>query len=271
MSCISSLGFIGGGKYAQYVARALLSAGTVKANQVAASSRTQKDLNQFRAMGCTVTNDNKLIMKESNFVFLATPASALPNVFKDISPAVTKNHLLTSIAAGVTLDYMQNSLPEQSKVVRMMLNSAVQIGEGVTTVTFGKFTRDEDRTLVHQLMSSVGYCHTVEERLMDLITALTGGGPAYVYLALDALADGAVREGLTREEAVRLVAHTASGAAKMVLKSQKHLAELKDGVCTAGGSTIAGINALEECGVRGALMKAVHVAIERAKELRTDV
>ena len=98
---------------------------------------------------------------------------------------------------------------------------------------------------------------------MDLITALAGGGPAYVYLALDALADGAVRGGLTRQEAVQLVAHTAAGAAKMALKSEKHLAELKDSVCTAGGSTIAAINALEECGVRGGLMKAVHAATER--------
>ena len=184
---------------------------------------------------------------------------------------MTKNHLLASIAAGVTLDYLLTSLPDQTRVVRMMLNSEVQIGEGVTTVSLGIIARDEDHTLVHQLMSAVGYCNEVEERLMDLITALTGDGPAYVYLALDALADGAVRGGLTRTEAVKLVAHTATGAAKMVLKSEKHLGELKDGVCTVGGSTIASINALEECGVRGALMKAVHAATERTRELQTDI
>ena len=271
MSLISPLGFIGAGKVAQYIAKALLSAGTVKANQVIASSRTQDDLNQFRNMACAVTDDNQLVLKECNYVFLATPTSALSNVFKDISPVVTSNHLLMSIAAGVTLNYMQNSLPGHTKVVRMMLNSAVQICEGVTTVSYGKFTCDEDRKVVHQLMSKVGYCHTVDERLMDLITALTGGGPAYVYLVLDALADGAVRGGLTREEAVRLVAHTASGAAQLALKSQKHLGELKDSVCTAGGSTIEGINALEERGVRAALMRAVDAATVRAKELRTDV
>lgn len=124
-----------------------------------------------------------------------------------------------SITAGVTLNYMQNSLPGQTKVVRMMLNSAVQICEGVTTVSYGKYTCDEDRKVVHQLMSRVGYCHTVDERFMDLITAPTCGGPAYVYFVLDALADRAVRGGLTREEAVRLVAHTASRAAQLALKS----------------------------------------------------
>lgn len=113
MSLIPSIGFIGGGKVAQNIAKAFLSAGIIKASQVVASCRSDVDLNQFRSMGCTVTDDNKLLMKECNFVFLATQASVLPVVFKDISPAVTTNHLLASIAAGVSLDYLQNSLPGQ--------------------------------------------------------------------------------------------------------------------------------------------------------------
>lgn len=267
MSLIPSLGFIGGGKAAQVLAKGFLSAGVIKANEIFASAPSERDLNQFRTMGCNVGNDNKWVMKESNFVFLAIKAKVFPDVFKEISPVATRNHLLASIAAGVTLDYMQNSLPGRSRIVRMMLNTPVQFREGVTALTFGKFAREEDYTLVHQLMSSVGYSFDVDEELMDVMTALTGGGPAYLYMAIEALADGAVRAGLNRQEAMKLAAKTCAGAAKMVLESGQHPGELKDAVCSAGGSTIAGINALEESGFRGALMKAVHAATERAKEL----
>lgn len=267
MSLISRLGFIGGGKAAQVLAKGFLSAGVVKANEIYASAPSERDLNQFQAMGCNVTNDNKLVMKESNLIFLAIKAKVFPEVFKEISPVVTRNHLVASIAAGVTLDYMQKSLPGRSRTARMMLNTPVQFREGVTAVTFGKFASEEDYTLIHQLMSSVGYCFDVDEELMDVMTALTGGGPAYVYLAIEALADGAVRVGLNRQEAMKLAAKTAAGAARMVLESGQHPGELKDAVCSAGGSTIAGIQALEESGFRGSLIKAVCAATERAKAL----
>ena len=235
-----------------------------------ASAPSERDLKQFQLMGCNVTNDNKTVMKESNLIFLAIKAKVFPEVLKEISPVLTRNHLVASIAAGVTLDFMQRSLPGRSRSVRLMLNTPVQFREGVTAVTFGKFATDEDYALMHQLMSSVGYCFDVDEELMDVMTALTGGGPAYVYLAIEALADGAVRVGLNRQEAMKLAAKTAAGAARMVLESGQHPGELKDAVCSAGGSTIAGIQALEESGFRGSLIKAVYEATKRAKELGTN-
>jgi len=271
MSLIPSLGFIGAGKIAKIIANGLLSAGIIKPNQIFASSVAETDLEHFRDMGCNTTIDNKLVVKESNFVFLATQGNVYPEVFKEIYPVVTRDHLLASIAAGITLDQLQGSLPDKTRVVRMMLNSAVQLSEGVTATAYGKFSQDEgSRAVVHGLMSSLGHCVDVNEDLMELMTALTGGGPAYMYVVIDALADGAVRAGLNRQDAVKLVAQTAAGAAKMVLRSGKHLGELKDSVCTAGGSTIAGINALEEGGLRGALMRAVNDATERAKEIQSN-
>ena len=267
MSLIPSLGFIGAGKAAQVIAKGFMSAGIIKANEIIASAPSERDMSQFRAMGCNITFDNKKVVKECNVVFLAIKSKVFPEVFKEISPVVTRDHLITSIAAGVPLDYLQNALPGRTRIVRMMLNTPVQFREGVTAVTFGKFARDEDHSLVHDLMSKVGYCFEVDEDLMDVMTALTGGGPAYVYLAIEALADGAVRAGLNRQEAMTLAAKTAAGAAKMVLESGQHPGELKDAVCSAGGSTIAGIYALEKSGFRGALMKAVHAATERAKDL----
>ena len=270
MSLISRLGFIGGGKAAQVLAKGLLSAGVIKPDEIFASAPSERDLSQFQLMGCNVTNDNKTVMKESNLIFLAIKAKVFPEVLKEISPVLTRNHLVASIAAGVTLDFMQRSLPGRSRSVRLMLNTPVQFREGVTAVTFGKFATDEDYALMHQLMSSVGYCFDVDEELMDVMTALTGGGPAYVYLAIEALADGAVRVGLNRQEAMKLAAKTAAGAARMVLESGQHPGELKDAVCSAGGSTIAGIQALEESGFRGSLIKAVYEATKRAKELGSN-
>lgn len=270
MSIISRLGFIGGGKAAQVLAKGFLSAGVIKPDEIFASAPSERDLKQFQLMGCNVTNDNKTVMKESNLIFLAIKAKVFPEVLKEISPVLTRNHLVASIAAGVTLDFMQRSLPGRSRSVRLMLNTPVQFREGVTAVTFGKFATDEDYALMHQLMSSVGYCFDVDEELMDVMTALTGGGPAYVYLAIEALADGAVRVGLNRQEAMKLAAKTAAGAARMVLESGQHPGELKDAVCSAGGSTIAGIQALEESGFRGSLIKAVYEATKRAKELETN-
>lgn len=270
MSLISRLGFIGGGKAAQVLAKGFLSAGVIRPDEIFASAPSERDLKQFQLMGCNVTNDNKTVMKESNLIFLAIKAKVFPEVLKEISPVLTRNHVVASIAAGVTLDFMQRSLPGRSRSVRLMLNTPVQFREGVTAVTFGKFATDEDYALMHQLMSSVGYCFDVDEELMDVMTALTGGGPAYVYLAIEALADGAVRVGLNRQEAMKLAAKTAAGAARMVLESGQHPGELKDAVCSAGGSTIAGIQALEECGFRGSLIKAVYEATKRAKELGTN-
>ncbi|EDO47070.1 predicted protein [Nematostella vectensis] len=267
MSLISSMGFIGAGKAATAMAKGFLSAGVIKASDIIASAPRDSDLRNFRALGCTVTSDNKKVIKEAKTIFLATKAKAFPQVMQEISPVVTRDHIVSSIAAGVTLEWLQKSLPGRTRLIRMMLNTPVQFREGVTAMTFGKFAREEDYKDIHELMSSVGYCFEVDEDLMDVMTALTGGGPAYLYLAIEAMADGAVRAGLNREQAMKLAAKTASGAARMVLESGLHPGELKDQVCSAGGSTIAGIFALEESGFRGALMKAVAAASLRAKEV----
>ncbi|KAK3724924.1 hypothetical protein QZH41_005692 [Actinostola sp. cb2023] len=272
MSLIPSIGFIGAGKAAQVMAKGFLSAGVIKASEIIASSPHEEGLRDFQLLGCHTTADNKKVIKEATTVFLAIKAKVFPAVFNEISPSVTRDHLISSIAAGVTLDYMQKSLPGRSRLVRMMLNTPIEFREGVTAVTFGKFAREDDISLVHKLMSSVGTCLEVEEENMDVITALMGSGPAYFYLAIEALADGGVFAGLNRGLALKLAAKTAAGAAKMVLESGQHPGELKDDVCSAGGSTIYGISVLEEHGFRSSLIKAVKAASDRAKEMgRTSI
>ncbi|KXJ12211.1 Pyrroline-5-carboxylate reductase 1, mitochondrial [Exaiptasia diaphana] len=242
MSIVPSIGFIGAGKAAQVMAKGFLSAGVIKASEIIASSPHEEGLREFKVLGCHTTSDNKKVIKEATTVFLAIKAKVFPTVFNEISPSITRDHLISSIAAGVTLDYMQKALPGRSRIIRMMLNTPIEFREGVTAVSFGKFAREEDTTLIHKLMSSV------------------------------ALADGGVFAGLNRGQAMKLAAKTASGAAKMVLESGQHPGELKDDVCSAGGSTIYGINVLEERGFRSSLIKAVKAASDRAKEMgRTSI
>ena len=263
---LASLGFIGAGKAAQVLAKGFISAGIVRPNEIMASAPTSRDFEQFQALGCEVTTDNKKVLKENRTVFMAIKAKVFPHVLKEVSPVVTKEHMIISVAAGVTLDFLQNSLPGRTRLSRMMINTPVQFREGVSAVTFGRFAQDEDCEMIHQMMSSVGYSFEIEEDLQDVMTALTGGGPAYVYLAIEALADGAVRVGLNRQDAMVLAARTTAGAARMVMESGQHPGELKDAVCSAGGSTIAGIQALEERGFRGALINAVMAATARARQ-----
>lgn len=263
---LASLGFIGAGKAAQVLAKGFISSGLLRPNEIMASAPTSRDFEQFQALGCQVTTDNKKVVKDNRTVFLAIKAKVFPDVLKEISPVVSKEHMIISVAAGVTLDYLQNSLPGRTRLSRMMVNTPVQFREGVSAVTFGRFARDEDCDMIHEMMNSVGYSFEIDEDLQDVMTALTGGGPAYIYLAIEALADGAVRVGLNRQDAMILAAKTTAGAARMVMESGQHPGELKDAVCSAGGSTIAGIQALEEKGFRGALINAVCAATARARQ-----
>ena len=180
MSVVSSLGFIGAGQVAKVIANGFLSARIIKANQIIVSATSNTDLDHFRNIGCNATDNNKLVMKESKFVFLEIRANVFPGVLKEISSIVTRNHLLASLASGVTLSFLENSLPDKTRIVRVMLNSAVQYREGIIAVTRGRFARAKDITLVHEMMSPVGYCVDVNENSMAMVTALINDSRLHV-------------------------------------------------------------------------------------------
>ena len=168
---------------------------------------------------------------------------------------------------GMKLQTMESVLPPQTRVVRLMTNTPVQYREGVSAFTLGSNCLPEDRTLVNQLMTSVGYCAELKEDLLDTVTGAAGGGPAYAFTFIDAMADGAVHGGMARAEALMMAAKTVLGAAKMVLETEKHPGELKDAVCSGGGSTIHGIYSLESGGMRAAVIDAVKSATDRSRKL----
>jgi pyrroline-5-carboxylate reductase len=185
----------------------------------------------------------------------------------EIAPFVTIHHLVISIAAGINLRQLSEGLGADRRLIRVMPNTPCLVGASASAYSPGTAATVEDITLVDRLLEAVGRTFRLPEHLLDAVTGLSGSGPAFVFVIIEALTDGGVRVGLPRDVAATLAAQTVFGAAKMVLETGLHPAVLKDGVASAGGSTISGLHALENRGLRGALMDAVAAATSRAKEL----
>jgi len=265
------IGFVGAGKLAEVLTKGFIAAGVLQINQVWASAPTEKDTYWIRHLGCNVTNSNRTLVKENKVVVLAVKPQILPKVLREIAKDVTRDHLLLSFAAGMKLRTMQFLLPPKTRIARLMTNTPVQFREGVSSYTPGAYCTDEDIELISKLMSSVGYCVQVKEELVDLITGFAGGGPAYLYTIIEAMANGAVQGGMNRDEALQIAAKTVVGAARMVQETKQHPGELRDAVCSGGGSTIFGIHALEKAGVRTAIMDAIMAATKRSKDLGDSI
>ncbi len=209
---------------------------------------------------------NGQAIERADIVLLAVKPQQLTEVAEEIRTTLTARHLVVSIAAGVPMAKLCAWFGTE-RVVRVMPNTPCLVGKGVSAFSLGPLATPEDAQIVERMMGSVGLALRVDERLLDCVTGLSGSGPAYVYLLIEALADGGVRVGLPRQTALALAAHTLRGAAEMVLAEGEHPAVLKDRVTSPGGTTIAGLQVLEQRGVRAAMMAAVVAATERAREM----
>jgi pyrroline-5-carboxylate reductase len=266
---ISSIGFLGSGKMATAMARGFISAGLVRPEHITASatSDSSPNLQRMKEYGIRVTSSNSEVVKNSSVVWVATKPHAVGSVLREVSPVVRREQLFVSVAAGTTLRSLSKSLPEGAKVVRCMPNTPVVVRNGVTVYSRNGTVGEDDKDVVQHMLASVGLGVEMPEHYMDIITGLTGCGPSYMYVMLDALADGGVYAGIPKEIGLRLIAHTMIGAAKMVLENGKHPQELKDDVCSPAGTSIQAIRTLEKAGFRGIVMDAVHAASKRAMEL----
>ena len=262
------VGFIGAGKMASALAHGLIANGFTKAANITASDVVKENVRSLSDhIGVAVAASNQEVFERSTIVLLCVKPQQMPSLLEEIASSVTADHLIISIAAGVTLTQLISWLGEETRVVRVMPNTPCLVGKSASGFALGKAATPEDAELVTRLLSSVGLAVQVSESLMDAVTGLSGSGPAYVYQFIEALSDGGVSVGLPRPIATQLAAQTVLGAAQMVLQTGMHPGELKDAVCSPAGTTIAGVKALETGGLRGTVMEAVSAATKRAREL----
>jgi len=263
-----TVGFLGAGKMATALAKGFLQAGLITNEQIIANDVIGAAAAAFAAeTGGRTAASNAEVMKLSNVIILAVKPDQVAGVLAEIHGQFTPDHLLVSIAAGVTLTRMEAALPGGARVVRVMPNTPALVGQSASAFATGKCASTADAGLAEKLLSAVGLALHVKEGLLDAVTGLSGSGPAYVYQFIEALSDGGVASGLPRDIATRLAAQTVLGAAKMVLESGMHPGALKDQVTSPGGTTIEGVHALELGGLRGTVMNAVRAATDKSKKL----
>lgn len=262
-----SVGFIGAGMMGEAIARGLMKAGMSADKMTAADPDEGRRRLFHHELGIPVSGDNRSVAQSADILVLAVKPHVVAEVLGDVADVVKHGQLVISIAAGVTTSTIEDRLHAKVPTIRVMPNTPCLVGQGAIAITHGKHAVDDHVEMAEQIFGAVGTVVRVTEDKMDAVTGLSGSGPAYVYMFLEALADGAVRMGLPRQAALTLAAQTVLGAAKMVMETGSHPAVLRDRVTTPGGTTIAGIAALEDAGFRSAAIKAVASAAVKSREI----
>jgi pyrroline-5-carboxylate reductase len=262
------IGFIGAGQMATALGQGFVKAGLIPAESLLASDPAAEARERFtQATGSQATENNAQVAAQSDVIFLAVKPQQMAQVTAELKGSITGERLVVSIAAGVRLSVLAKGLGTSVRLVRVMPNTPCLVGQGACGFCLGQNGTAKDGQLVERLLGAVGIACQVDEKLLDAVTGLSGSGPAFVYTVIEALSDGGVRMGLPRNVATALAAQTVRGAAEMVTATGEHTGALKDRVCSPGGTTIAGIQALESAGLRAALMAAVESATRRSIEL----
>jgi pyrroline-5-carboxylate reductase len=261
------IAFVGGGQMSEALVGGMLSAKLCGPDRIRITDPVAERRDHFkRKFGIQAGASNREVAAWGDVVVLAVKPQVLDGVLQEIGDELAKA-LVVSIAAGVPISRITGACGGQTRVVRAMPNMPVVVHEGMTALAIGSGVQEQDVVSVRRIFESVGKVVPVEERLMDAVTGLSGSGPAYVFLAIEALTDGGVKMGVPRDIAAVLAAQTVLGAARMVLETGQHPARLKDQVASPGGTTIAGLHQLEQGGLRATLINAVEAATKRSQEL----
>ena len=262
------IGFIGGGNMAAALIRGLLHSATMVADQIRASDVKAARLVEIHEKYAIETStDNDEIVRWADVIVIAVKPQIVDRILAPIAAALKPGDLVISIAAGVPLEAFESRLPPEARVIRAMPNTAAMALAAATAIAPGAHATEEDVATAKALFEAVGRCVVLDESLLDAVTGLSGSGPAYVMLMIEALADGGVKVGLGRDTALLLAAQTVYGAAKLQLETGEHPGRLKDMVMSPGGTAIAGLHTLESGGLRRTLIDAVEVASNRSAEL----
>ncbi len=263
-----NIGFIGCGNMARAMITGLISSGMTTADGVMASNRSKSKLDAAKKdFNIRTAQDNKEVARYADILVLAVKPNKYKAVVEDIKDSVKKNAIIVTIAAGIKIETVEKFFQKKVKIVRSMPNTPAIVGEAMTALCCNDLVTGEEMEAVMAVFSSFGQVEIIDEELMDVVTAVAASSPALVYMFIEALTDGAVLKGLPREQSYRLVSQAVLGAAKMVLETGKHPGQLKDSVCSAGGTAIEAIYALEKKGFRGHVIESIECCTDKAAKL----
>ncbi|WP_158212460.1 pyrroline-5-carboxylate reductase [Natranaerobius trueperi] len=263
------VGVIGVGNMGQSLIKGFIDSKTLPAENVVVFNRSkEKVINLQESHNVTEASSIEELVDQCNVIFLSIKPQDLSNLLENISNKDIDNKIFVSVVVGVSISFIEEKLDSTAKVIRLMPNTPCLIGHGVTAMAYNNRTDNQEIKLVSDLVKSTGEVIEVSEEQMDAVTGLSGSGPAYVFMLIQALTSGGVKQGLSHEQSKILAAQTVQGAAKMVLETDKHPEELKDMVSSPGGTTIQAVQYLEDNAIRGAFMKAVELSSHRAYEIK---
>ncbi|KKK36362.1 pyrroline-5-carboxylate reductase [Mesobacillus campisalis] len=266
---MDTIGFIGCGSMAKAMIGGLVSSGYVSPGNVYASNPSPGNLDEMReAYGIATTHDNLEVARKGSILFLSVTPNKYDSVIAEIRDSIREEAIIIMIAAGQTLEQNEQRFGRPVKLARSMPNTPMLVGEGMAAVSVNERISEGEKQLIKEIFQCFGKVEFVEEHLMDVVSGVSGASPAYAYMFIEALADGAVLQGMPRKQAYAFASQAVLGAAKMVLETGKHPGALKDEVCSAGGATIEAVASLEENGLRSAVIKAVQACVKKSQSMK---
>jgi pyrroline-5-carboxylate reductase len=264
------VGFIGCGNMAQAMIGGMIKSGLVNKGNIigSGSNLNSKKLKEVKEnFGIETVIDNKEVARRADILILSVKPNIYPLVIDEIKEYIKEEVIIVTIAAGITINLMEKAFGKPVKIVRTMPNTPAMVGEGMSALCCNREVSKEELSMVVELFQSFGKAEVIDERLMDAVPAVSGSSPAYVFMFIEALADGAVRDGIPRDKAYKMAAQAVLGSAKMVLETGMHPGELKDNVCSPGGTTIEAVFALEKNNFRGTVIEAMKACTDKTREM----
>ena len=262
------IGFIGCGNMATAMIKGILDSQKVKTEDVIASAKSEKTREKIKTeLGINAARKNKEVVEFSDILFLAVKPQYYEEVIQEIKDDIRENQMIVSIAPGKTLAWLAERLGENKKIIRTMPNTPAMVKEGMMGMCRNDLVTEDEMQQVKDICESFGKAEVVPESLIDVVVGVSGSSPAYVFMFIEAMADAAVADGMPRTQAYKFAAQAVLGSAKMVLETGKHPGELKDMVCSPGGTTIEAVRVLEEKGMRSAVIEASRSCVKKARDM----
>lgn len=264
---MKTIGFIGCGNMGKAMVEGIMKADLVDGDHMIVSNAHPEKLKELSEIYDCYISDNESVAKNSDIIFLAIKPYMYQTVIDQIKDLIKEDALIVNIAAGVSNKDVIDMFEKTVKTVKAMPNTPAMVKEAMSALAFGPGCKEEDKQDIKEIFESFGQCREVEERLMDAVTVVSGSSPAYLFMILEAMADGAVMQGMQRSDAYIFAAQAMIGSAKMLLETGKHPGELKDMVCSPAGTTIEAVAKMEEMGLRSALIEGMRACANRSKAM----